>query len=79
MNVNLPPEILEQRAAEQRRQLHNSVNDLKETVRDEVRERLDVKRYAREYSRGYFWQLAGVTSVLALLTGFSVAGIFTRR
>ena len=72
---NLPPQVLEQRAAEQRRRLHESVVELKSTVREEVRERLDVKRYTREY----FWQAAAVTSLTGLILGYSFAGMFTRR
>ena len=45
MTNSLPPEILEVRAAEQRRELHGSVEEL----RGVVRQRLDVKRNAREY------------------------------
>ncbi len=76
MNVpNLPPDVLEQRAAEQRLRLHQSVVELKSTVQEEVRERLDVNRYAREY----FWQAAGVVSLLGFLVGHSFAGIFTRH
>lgn len=72
---SLPPEVLEQRAAEQRRRLHESVAELKSTVQTEVRERLDVSRYAREY----FWEAAGTASVLGLILGYSFAGMFTRR
>jgi ElaB/YqjD/DUF883 family membrane-anchored ribosome-binding protein len=74
-SASLPPEILEQRAAEQRRRLHESVVELKSTVREEVREHLDVNRYAREY----FWQAAGSAAVLGLVMGYSFAGMFTRR
>lgn len=72
---DLPVSILEKRAAEQRRRLHDSVNELKDTVREEVRERLDLERYAGEY----FWPAAGVSCLLSLMLGYSFAGIFTRR
>jgi ElaB/YqjD/DUF883 family membrane-anchored ribosome-binding protein len=72
---SVPPEILERRAAEQRRRLHESVEELKSTVRDEVRDRLDVNRYTREY----FWQTAGTVSLIGLMLGYGFAGMFTRR
>jgi hypothetical protein len=86
MNVqaeaNLPPETLEKRAAEERLRLHQSVGDLKESltelkssVEEKVRERLDVNKFARRH----LWQLAAGASFVALLTGYGMAGMFTRR
>jgi len=78
----LPTELLEKRAAEQRLRLHNSVSELrsslaglKSSVEENIRERLDVNRFAR----GHLWQLAAGVSVVALLAGHGVAGMFTRR
>ena len=70
----VPTEILEQRAAEQRRALHNDVQELRSVVRAEVRERTDVKRIVRRN----FAPVAGASAVLALALGYGVAGIFTR-
>ncbi len=70
MTSNIPYEILEERAANQRRQIHNRVTEL----RTAVAERLDVKRAAREY----LWPAAGVAGLLALAVGYGIAGIFTR-
>lgn len=70
----LPTEILEQRAAEQRRALHNDVQELRSVVRAEVRERTDVKRIVRRN----FASVAGASAVIALAFGYGVAGIFTR-
>ena len=70
MTNPLPAEVLEQRAAEQRRRLHDSVAEL----RSAVRERLDVKRTAREH----FWPVASVVSLAMLLLGYSMANIFSR-
>lgn len=67
----LPAELLETRAAEQRRQLHNSVQDL----RTAVKERLDVKRNVRQH----FLPAAGVVSLAGLVLGYGVTGIFTRH
>ena len=68
---SLPAEVLEQRAAEQRRQLNNSVDDL----RAAVRERLDLKRNVRQH----FLPVAGVVGLTGLVLGYSVTGIFTRH
>jgi len=72
---SLPAEILEKRAAEQRRSLHNDVQQLRSVVRQEVQERTDVKRNVRRH----FVPIAGVTAVLALACGYGAAGIFTRH
>ncbi len=71
MTNPLPTDVLEQRAAEQRRRLHNTVTELRATVKAEVRERLDVRRIAREH----LWQAAGMASLVALVIGYGVAGI----
>jgi len=71
----LPAEILEQRAAEQRQRIHQSVDELKSSLRETVREHLDVKNYARTH----IWRLIAVTSAVALVSGYNVAGMFTRR
>jgi len=68
MTNPLPAEVLEQRAVEQRRRLHDSVAELRSTVR----QRLDVKRTAREH----FWPVAAVVSLAMLLLGYGVASIF---
>ena len=69
MTNPLPAEVLEQRAAEQRRRLHDSVTELRTTMR----ERLDVKRTAREH----FWPVASVVSLAMLLLGYGMASIFS--
>lgn len=71
----VPTEILERRAAEQRRSLHNDVQQLRWKVREEVRERTDVKRNLRRH----FAPIAGATAVVALSLGYGFAGIFTKR
>ena len=60
---------LELRAREQRKQIHNSVQDLKSTVQA----KLDPKRNARIY----FPQIATVAAILGLSAGYVVGGIFT--
>jgi hypothetical protein len=88
MNTNaelpshFPSEVLEQRAAEQRQRLHNSVGQLrssviglKSAVEENVRERLDVNRLARRH----LWKFAAGASLMALCAGYGVAGIFLRR
>jgi len=70
MTSSVPYEHYEQRAAEQRRRIHNSVVELRHTVQ----ERLDVKRNAREY----LWPIAGVAAVLGLALGWGITGVFVR-
>ncbi len=71
MTNPLPADVLEQRASEQRRRLHNSVAEL----RYSVRERLDYRKLAREY----VWEAAGVAALVGLVLGWGFTGIFTRR
>jgi len=74
-NGNLPLDVLEQRAAEQRKTIHQSVNDLKQlktSVTANVREKLDVNRQARQH----FWAAAGTASLVALVFGYGLAGVF---
>ena len=71
----VPAEILEQRAAEQRRALHNDVRQLRSVVEAEVRERIDVRRNVARY----FAPIAGATALIALSLGYSLTGIFTDR
>jgi hypothetical protein len=65
----IPVDVLEKRAADQRRQLHNTVSELRQSVR----ERLDVKRNVREH----LWPTAGALALIGLVAGYGVAGIFT--
>ena len=62
-------ETLEMRAREQRKQIHNSVQELKSSVQA----RLDPKRNARLY----FPQIATVAAILGLSAGYVVGGIFS--
>ena len=68
MTSSVPFETLEERAAQQRRQLHNSVSDL----RGALRQKLDIKRNAREY----LLPASGVAALLGLAVGYGVAGLF---
>ncbi|HZU23078.1 MAG TPA: hypothetical protein VE998_09625 [Terriglobales bacterium] len=70
MTSQVPFEILEERAAQQRRQLHNSVSEL----RSNLRQKLDVKRNAREY----LLPAAGVAGLIALVIGWGFGGLFVR-
>jgi hypothetical protein len=73
MNVqaNVPTDILEMRAAEQRRRIHDSVLELRTKLED----KLDVRRKAAEY----VWPASGVAAVAALLMGWGLAGVFGPR
>ncbi len=69
MTEGIPVDILEQRAADQRRQLHNTVVELRHTVQ----EKLDVKRNVRNN----LGVLAGIMGVTGLIIGYAITGIFT--
>jgi hypothetical protein len=69
-----PVDILEKRAAQQRQQIHNSVVELRQTVKQTVKEKLDVKRNLREH----LWPAAGAMALIGLMLGYSIAGIFTK-
>jgi len=71
MTSSIPYEVYEQRAAEQRRQLHNSVVELRRTVKD----KLDVRKNAREH----LWPAAGAVAVLGVVLGYGLAGFFVRE
>jgi hypothetical protein len=71
MTEGLPVEILEKRAAEQRRQIHETVLDL----RGRLKERLDVKRNVRDR----LGPVAGGMALLGLAIGYAFAGAFTRE
>ena len=66
-----PTYELELRAVEQRKRLHDSVSELKTRVRD----KFDVQKNAREH----LLAASGIASVMALLAGYGIAGMFTRH
>jgi len=70
MTSGIPVDILEKRAAEQRRQIHNSVVELRQSVK----EKLDIKRNLREH----LWPTAAAVGILGLMLGYGIAGIFTK-
>jgi hypothetical protein len=70
MTEGIPVDILEKRAADQRRQLHNTVVEL----RHSVQEKLDVKRNVRNH----LGMIAGILAATGLILGYAVTGIFTR-
>jgi hypothetical protein len=67
----MPTDILELRAEEQRRRLHNSVAEL----RTQLREKLDARRMARQY----VVPASGVMAITGLVLGYGFAGMFTRH
>ena len=66
-----PTYELELRAAEQRKRLHNSMEELKYQVRD----KLNVKRNVRQYMLA----ASGVASLMGLVLGYGFAGMFTKH
>lgn len=73
MNVEakMPPDVLEVRAAEERRRIHERVLEL----RQQVEEKLDVRRQVAPY----VWQGSGVGALVGLVLGWGLAGIFSSR
>jgi len=69
-----PVDDLALKAIEQRHQLHDRAEELKEKIQV-TRERLDVKRNAREK----FGTAAVAVAAVGLLSGFVTGGIFMRR
>jgi hypothetical protein len=68
MSTSQPVDVYELRAAEQRRELHGSVEQLREALR----EKLDIKSNAREYIA----PAASVFALVGLAIGFNLAGVF---
>ena len=71
ISANVPTDILELRAAEQRKRLHESVLEL----RQQVQHKLDLRKKAQEY----VWPAAGVAALMGWVLGYGVTGIFTDR
>jgi hypothetical protein len=69
-----PVDDLALKAIEQRHQLHERAEELKEKIQV-TRERLDIRRNVREKFVG----AAAVAAAVGLLSGFATGGIFTRR
>jgi hypothetical protein len=69
--TDLPSYDLELKAADERRRLHDSIEEL----RCQVRDKLDVTRNAREHL-GLACSLAAVVSLAA---GYAFGGIFVHR
>ena len=70
INANLPVDILESRAQEQRAKLRQHVEELRTTVR----QTFDKKKLARQY----LWPMVGVTAIFSLVLGYAVTGAVTR-
>jgi ElaB/YqjD/DUF883 family membrane-anchored ribosome-binding protein len=74
MTNSLPTEILEERAAEQRRRLHSTVARMRVSVRD----KMNIRRNTEDYSRHHFSQAAATVSTVGLALGWALGGIFDR-
>jgi hypothetical protein len=70
MTEGIPVDVLEKRAADQRRQLHNTVVELRHSVQD----KLDVKRNVRNH----LGPVAGAMAIIGLTLGYAITGMFTR-
>lgn len=69
MTQGIPVEELEKRAADERRQLHNKVQELRKSVHDT----LDFKRNVRNH----LGLVAGVLALAGLVLGYTLTSIFT--
>jgi hypothetical protein len=69
VNSNMPSDLLETRAADQRRRIHDSVLEL----REQLSEKLDVKKKAAEY----VVPASGAAAFFGLLFGYGVASMFS--
>jgi hypothetical protein len=69
MTQGIPVDVLEKRAADQRRHLHNTVIEL----RHSVQEKLDVKRNVRNH----LGVITGAMALAGMALGYAVAGVFT--
>ena len=66
-----PLDLLERQAEEQRTHLHESVRELRNTVRD----RMDLNHLLQ----GRFVPAAIIAAILGISLGYSFAGIFSRK
>jgi len=73
MSAN-PLDPLEIRALQQRNQVHGTIAELKDKVK-EARARLDVNTIARKHLLG----ASLLVSAMGFLSGYGLAGLFTRR
>lgn len=69
--TDLPSYDLELQAAEERKQLHKSVEELK----TKLHERTDLRHLTRKHLAA----ICGVTGALALAAGYGFTSIFVRR
>jgi hypothetical protein len=69
MTKGMPVDVLQSRASEQRRRLHNDVAELKLAVREE----LDVRKRVAPYAV----PASGVAAFVGLICGYVVAGMFS--
>jgi hypothetical protein len=67
----LPSYELELRAAEERKRLHTSLEEL----REQVHEKLDVTKNARQYVVPF----SAAAALFSFVVGYAFAGIFTRH
>ena len=67
----IPSYDLELKAADERRRLHTSVEELRTRLRDKV----DVRKNAREHMA----MACGVAVLFGLTIGYSLTGIFTHH
>jgi hypothetical protein len=67
--ATMPADVLETRAADQRRRIHDSVLEL----RGKLEDKLDVRKKAAEY----VWPASGTAVLIGLVVGWGFAGMFS--
>jgi hypothetical protein len=70
ISPDMPADILELQAAEQRQRLHETISEL----RSSVRHKLDVKSQARQY----VWPASTMAALLSLAFGYTAGSLFHR-
>ena len=70
ISPDMPADILELQATEQRLRLHETISEL----RSSVRHKLDVKSQAREH----VWQASSLAALLSLAFGYTAGSLFHR-
>jgi hypothetical protein len=71
MNLPVPVDLLEERAAEERRNLRRDLKNVKYTWEH----KLNIKQNLREH----LWQAAGISALVSGALGYAAAGLLTGR
>lgn len=70
ISSDVPPDVLQMRAAEQRQRLHATLSEL----RSGVRQKLDVRSQLREY----VWPASAAAALISLIFGYTSGHVLRR-